>query len=325
MAGMGETPPRVAVILPCLNEGPAIADVVASFRKSLPDAAIHVFDNNSTDNTIDEARAAGALVHRISDQGKGHVLRHAFAQIDSDVYVMADGDGTYDAAMAPRLVGALWERQLDMVIGTRQADRPAASFRGGHLTGNHLFNKLVQRLFGNKFTDIFSGYRALSRPFVKSFPALAGGFEIETEMCLHAIQLGLACEEIQTPYGARAPGSESKLKTVRDGASILWFILRLLSHLRPLFLAMILASLIALVSFGIGIPVVLDYIHTGLVPRLPTAVAAASLMIIATMGLATGIVLDGVAYTQLETKRLAYLAVNRRAPRDQPPPQPTGT
>ena len=303
----------MAVILPCYNEGQAIARVVAEFRAALPAADIYVFDNASTDDTAIQARAAGANVRRIAERGKGNVLRQAFAQIEADVYVVADGDGTYDAAQAPELIAALWTDRLDMVVGTREAAEPGQAYRDGHQTGNRMFNWLIHRLFAGQFLDIFSGYRILSRPFVKSFPALASGFETETEMSLHAIQLGLPCREIATRYGARMDGSQSKLKTYRDGARILWFIVRLLKHLRPLYLATVLGAYIAALSVGVGTPVIVEFLQTDLVPRLPTAMAAAALMIIAVLGVMTGLILDGVAYAQQETKRLAYLAVDRLA------------
>jgi glycosyltransferase involved in cell wall biosynthesis len=303
--------PTVAVILPCFNEAAAIRSVVEQFRSALPEATIYVFDNASTDQTSAEARTAGAIVRKVRARGKGNVIRQAFAQIDADIYVMADGDGTYDAASAPKLVAALVDEQLDMVVGTRDHGAETAAYRPGHVAGNRLFNGVVAALFGQAFADIFSGYRVLSRPFVKSFPALATGFETETEMTLHAIQLGLPTLEVPTRYGARAEGSASKLKTYRDGARILWFIVRLVKHTRPLFLCTMLAGLTAALSLAIGLPVASEFVATGLVPRLPTAVAAASLMVIAMVGLATGLILDGVAYTQLESKRLAYLAVSR--------------
>jgi glycosyltransferase involved in cell wall biosynthesis len=309
--------PHVAVILPCYNEGDAIAAVVADFRKALPAATVYVFDNASIDDTSEKASAAGAVVRLVRQRGKGNVLRQAFAQVEADVYVIADGDGTYDAAHAPELVSTLWNEQLDMVVGTREHRGERGAYRGGHQTGNRAFNWLVQRLFGEAFVDIFSGYRVFSRPFVKSFPALATGFETETEMSLHAIQLGLACVEIPTLYRPRGEAGESKLNTFRDGFRILWFIARLLKHLRPLFLFAVLASLTALASLAIGFGVVVEFMETGLVPRLPTAVAAASLMIIAGVGLATGLILDSVAYTQQETKRLAYLSIDRFAPRQE--------
>lgn len=306
--------PKVAVILPCFNEGAAITGVVEDFRAALPAADIYVFDNNSSDDTAAKAKAAGAIVRRVRQRGKGNVLRQAFAQVEADVYLIADGDGTYDAASAPELVATLWNERLDMVVGKREHGEEHAAYRGGHQAGNRLFNWLVQHLFGEAFADIFSGYRAFSRPFVKSFPALATGFETETEMSLHAIQLGLACVEIPTRYGARDEGSESKLRTYRDGARILWYIVRLLKHTRPLFFFAMLAAVAALASLAMGTGVVIEFLETGLVPRLPTAVAAASLMIIAGLGLGTGLILDSIAYTQQETKRLAYLSISRITP-----------
>ena len=307
--------PHVAVILPCLNEAVVIGAVVADFRQALPQSEIYVFDNGSTDNTGAEAAAAGAIVRRIRQRGKGNVVRQAFAQVDADVYVLADGDGTYDAARAPELVELLWNERLDMVVGAREHQGESGAYRRGHQLGNRLFNWLIHRLFAPTFIDIFSGYRVFSRPFVKSFPALATGFESETEMNLHAIQLGLPCLEVPTRYRSRGEASESKLKTYRDGVRILWFIVRLLKHLRPLFLFATLATLAAALSLTIGLGVIVEFMRTGLVPRLPTAIAAASLMIIAGVSLATGLILDGVAYTQQESKRLAYLSISRLSPR----------
>lgn len=306
----------VAVILPCYNEGRVIRSVVEDFRRAIPQASIYVFDNASSDNTAAEARVAGAIVRPIRARGKGNVVRQAFAQVEADVYVLADGDGTYDAARSPELIAILLDERLDMVVGRREHAGEDGAYREGHQTGNRLFNVIVRRLFGDMFGDIFSGYRVFSRPFVKSFPALATGFETETEMSLHAIQLGLPCVEVATRYRARPAGTASKLRTYRDGGRILWFIVRLLKHLRPLFLFSCFAGAMALISLAIGLPIVGEFLHTGLVPRLPTAVAAASLMIIAAVALVTGVVLDGVAYAQQEVKRLAYLAVERRAPRE---------
>ena len=305
---------RVAVILPCFNEGAAIAGVVRDFRKALPGCAIYVYDNASTDDTAAKARAAGAIVRNVRQRGKGNVVRHAFAQVEADVYLLADGDGTYDAASAPDLVATLWDDHLDMVVGRREHQGASEAYRKGHETGNRTFNWLVRRLFGEGFRDMFSGYRVFSRPFVKSFPALATGFETEAEMSLHAIQLGLACVEIPTPYRPRGEASHSKLRTYRDGARILWFITRLLKHLRPLFFFATLAGIAALVSLALGSRIIAEFVETGLVPRLPTAVAAATIMIIAGVGLATGLILDSVAYAQQETKRLAYLTIDRISP-----------
>jgi glycosyltransferase involved in cell wall biosynthesis len=307
--------PRTAVILPCFNEGRVIATVVEQFRGALPNATIYVFDNASNDDTSARASEAGAIVRLVRQRGKGNVIRQAFAQVEADVYLLADGDGTYDATRAPEIVSALWREHLDMVVATRDHDSESTAYREGHQAGNWMFNLAIRRLFAKTFVDIFSGYRALSRPFVKSFPALATGFETETEMSLHAIQLGLPCLEIATYYRPRDPGSESKLKTYRDGIRILWFIMRLLKHLRPLFLFSVVAALSAALSVAVGLGVIVEFIATGLVPRLPTALAAASLMIIAVISLMTGAILDGVAYTQQESKRLAYLSIGRRAPR----------
>jgi len=304
--------PVIAVILPCYNEGKSIARCVRDFAVALPSAHIYVFDNNSRDDTVAEAERAGAIVHKVVAQGKGNVLRQAFAKLDADCYLIADGDGTYDARRAPELVAKVVDEGFDMVVGVRKSDEEAA-YRGGHVLGNRIFNSIVSSMFAGAFTDIFSGYRAFSRSFVKSFPALASGFETETEMTLHAIQLGLPCAEIATSYRARVSGSASKLRTYHDGARILWFIARLVKHLRPLFLFAAFAGLMALLSVLIGGPVVTEFWHTGLVPRLPTALAAASLMIIAAISLVTGVILDSVAYAQCELKRLAYLAVAPRS------------
>ncbi|MDJ0894682.1 MAG: glycosyltransferase [Alphaproteobacteria bacterium] len=277
------------------------------FRAALPSAQIYVFDNNSSDNTAAIAEAAGAIVCPVRAQGKGHVMRQAFAKVDADIYVMADGDGTYEAAKANDLVQELIRGDLDMVVGVRRHDNPA-SFRPGHLFGNKQFKGLVRFLFAEEIKDIFSGYRVLSRAFVKSFPALATGFETEAEMSLHAIQLELPFCEIDTRYGPRREGTASKLNTFRDGFRILFFILRLLRYMRPMFLFSILSTSVAAISLAIGIPVVLEFLETGLVPRLPTAVAAAALMVIAAIGYVTGLILDNIAYAQREQKRLAYLS-----------------
>lgn len=307
--------PDVAIILPCFNEAHAIRGVVRDFRAALPHSRIYVFDNASTDATAREAASAGAIVKLVRRRGKGNVLRHAFAVVEADVYILADGDGTYDAGRAPELVQLLWNESFDMVVGTREHGGDETAYRNGHVVGNRVFNWIVQGLFGKAFTDIFSGYRVFSRPYVKSFPALAGGFETETEMSLHAIQLGLPCIEVPTHYKSRAEGGSSKLRTFRDGARIFWFIIRLLKHTRPLALFSSLAALFATISLILGIPVAIEFLQTGLVPRLPTAVAAASLMVIAVLSLATGLILDSLAYTQQETKRLAYLAAERFAQR----------
>lgn len=310
----------IAVILPCYNEAHAIEAVVHDMQAALPQAHVHVFDNNSTDHTADKAHAAGAQVHHAHLQGKGNVIRQAFALIDADIYVIADGDGTYDATAAPALVRALIDGEFDMVVGARKERDPNA-YRHGHRAGNRLFNIGVRTLFGREVRDLFSGYRVLSRPFVKSFPALATGFETETELHLHAVSLRLSFAEIDTDYGAREAGSHSKLNSIRDGSRIALYILRLLKHIRPLIFFGGLSAATILLGLVLGLPVVFEYMETGLVLRFPTAFAAASVFVIAAVSLNSGLTLDGVAMAQREHKRLAYLSVERwrsATPTDKP-------
>jgi glycosyltransferase involved in cell wall biosynthesis len=296
----------IAVILPCYNEEAAIGAVVEGFRKELPQARIYVYDNNSKDRTSEVAAAAGAIVRSETLQGKGNVVRRMFADIDADVYLMCDGDITYDAASAPALIAKLVEENLDMVVGCR-IDSEEAAYRAGHRFGNALFTGFVAYLFGNRFTDILSGYRAFSRRFVKSFPALSNGFETETELTVHALQLRMPIGEVDTPYGARLEGSTSKLSTYRDGMRILMMITKLFKNERPLFFFSIIFALLSLVALGLSLPLLLTYLETGLVPRLPTAVLAASIMLLAFLALTCGIVLDTVTHGRREIKRLAYL------------------
>lgn len=300
--------PRRAVVIPCFNEATTIGDVVRSFRAALPDASIHVFDNNSSDGTAAVARAAGARIHQVRLQGKGHVVRRMFADVEADTYVLVDGDGTYDAAAAPRLVGALESGGLDMVNASRVHEARAA-YRRGHVAGNRVLTFLVARLFGDRLGDLLSGYRAFSRRFVKSFPALSGGFEIETELSVHALALNMPIGEIATAYGARPSGSESKLNTWRDGARILRAIVVLAKQEKPLlFFTAIGAGLLA-ASLGIGLPVVLGFLRTGLVPRLPSAVLATGLAILSFLSFACGLILDSVTRGRLEARHMAYLAI----------------
>ncbi len=303
LAGM-----EVAVILPCYNEEASIAAVVAAFRRELPDARVYVYDNNSRDRTAERAAAAGAIVRRESLQGKGNVVRRMFADVDADIYLMCDGDITYDAASAPALIAKLVDENLDMVVGCR-VDSAAAAYRAGHRLGNALFTTFVARLFGNRFTDILSGYRVFSRRYVKSFPALSNGFEIETELTVHALQLRMPIGELETPYGARLEGSQSKLSTYRDGLRILLMITKLFKNERPLCFFTILCAVLLLVSLGLAVPVVLTYLETGLVPRLPTAVLAASTTLLGFVALTCGLVLDTVTHGRREIKRLAYLTI----------------
>jgi glycosyltransferase involved in cell wall biosynthesis len=299
---------RVAVLIPCYNESVAISGVVAGFRAALPDASIFVYDNNSSDGTAARATAAGACVRREARQGKGFVVRRMFADIDADVLVLVDGDGTYDAAAAPAMVALLLREQLDMVTGVRQHAQ-AAAYRPGHVFGNAMLTGLVGRLFGAELADMLSGYRVFSRRFVKSFPALSGGFETETEFTVHALELAMPTGEYPIAYRERPTGSASKLHTVRDGIRISRLILLLVKDERPIPFFSVTAAALLLAGLGIGIPVVLEFLRTGLVPRLPTAIVAASLVMLCFLSLACGLILDSVARGRREMKRLAYLAI----------------
>jgi len=305
------TSPRIAVLLPCYNEEAAIAQTVAGFRAVLPDATIYVYDNNSRDRTIDVARAAGAIVRTERIQGKGNVVRRMFADIDADIYVMADGDATYDASSAPALVARVLDEQLDMVVGARvtQAD---AAYRRGHKMGNALLTGMLARLFGRSFTDILSGYRVFSRRFVKSFPVLSSGFEIETEISVHALELKMPVAEIETPYFARPEGSESKLSTYGDGFRILSTIIQLYRLERPVLFFGSIGALLAGLAVILAIPLIITYMHTHLVPRFPTAILVTGLVILASLNLFAGIILDTVVRGRREVRRLAYLS--HRAP-----------
>src|SRR5688572_10185383 len=300
--------PRIAVLLPCYNEEAAIGQVIAGFRKALPGAAIYVYDNNSRDRTIALAAKSGATVRAERMQGKGHVVRRMFADVEADVYVMADGDLTYDPKAAPAMVAQLLREQLDMVVGTRQHEAKAA-YRGGHVIGNRLFTGLLARLFGRSFSDIFSGYRVFSRRFVKSFPVLSEGFEIETEMSVHALELRMPIGEVETAYGARPEGSESKLSTVRDGWRILKTIATLYRIERPVLFYGTIGALLLVVAILLAIPLVVTYLDTGLVPRFPTAILVTGMVIVAVLCFFAGLILDTVTRGRREMRRLAYLAL----------------
>jgi glycosyltransferase involved in cell wall biosynthesis len=302
-------PGKIAILIPCFNEASTIATVVRDFAKALPEATIYVYDNNSTDGTGDAARKAGAVVRRETQQGKGHVVRRMFADIEADIYLMTDGDQTYDPASARALVDRLVADRLDMVVGTRIADGRSVAYRPGHRTGNRLLTGFVARLFGDRFTDIFSGYRAFSRRFVKSFPALSNGFEIETELTVHALELALPSGEISTPYRARPEGSSSKLSTLGDGILIVLTIFQLLRDVRPLSFFSGVAAILAVLALALSYPLAVTYLETGLVPRFPTAILATGIMLIAFVSATCGVILDSVARGRLETKRLAYLAL----------------
>ena len=299
--------PRVAVLLPCYNEQAAIARTIAGFRAALPGAAIYVYDNNSSDGTVAEASKAGAVVRTERMQGKGHVVRRMFADVDADVYLMADGDLTYDPAAAPEMVRLLVDERLDMVVGTRQHDAKDA-YRGGHVLGNRLFTSLLARLFGRSFSDIFSGYRVFSRRFVKSFPVLSEGFEIETEISVHALELRMPIGEVATAYGARPEGSESKLSTWRDGWRILKTIGTLYRVERPVLFYGTIGALLLVAAIILAVPLVLTYLEIGEVPRFPTAILATGMVIVAVLCFFAGLILDTVTRGRREMRRLAYLA-----------------
>ncbi|WP_315773431.1 MULTISPECIES: glycosyltransferase family 2 protein [unclassified Bradyrhizobium] len=298
---------RIAVLVPCYNEEAAVATVVRDFKQALPTATVYVYDNNSKDRTIEVARAAGAEVRSERRQGKGHVVRRMFADVDADIYVLVDGDATYDAPSAPGMIARLVSERLDMVVGLR-VDQEQAAYRMGHRTGNWMLTSFLAEVFGQAFKDILSGYRVFSRRFVKSFPVLSDGFEIETELTVHALELALPVAELATPYYARPEGSVSKLNTWRDGFRILGTILKLYRSEKPLRFFTAIGIFLALVSIGFAIPIFVTYIETGLVPRLPTAVLSMGLMIMALLSASSGLVLDTVTRGRREMKLLAYLS-----------------
>jgi glycosyltransferase involved in cell wall biosynthesis len=296
------------VLLPCYNEEAAIAATVAGFRAALPGATIYVYDNNSRDRTREIAAEAGAVVRSERQQGKGHVVRRMFADVDADVYVMADGDLTYDPQAAPAMVDLLLAEQLDMVVGTRRHEAKQA-YRGGHVLGNRLFTGLLAGLFGRSFSDIFSGYRVFSRRFVKSFPVLSSGFEIETEISVHALELRMPVGEVETIYAARPEGSESKLSTFSDGWRILRTIVTLYRVERPALFYGTIGALLLIAAVLLAIPLVVTYMHTGLVPRVPTAILVTGMTIVAVLCFFAGLILDTVTRGRREVRRLAYLAL----------------
>ncbi|KQT26881.1 MULTISPECIES: glycosyltransferase family 2 protein [unclassified Bradyrhizobium] len=304
---MTSTQLRIAVLVPCYNEEATVAAVVAGFRKALPSAEIYVYDNNSRDRTAAVAREAGAIVRSEGRQGKGHVVRRMFADVEADVYVLVDGDATYDAPSAPRMIDRLLDDHLDMVVGLR-IDQVQSAYRFGHRAGNRMLTGFLSSTFGHAFKDILSGYRVFSRRFVKSFPVLSDGFEIETELAVYALELSLPVAELETPYYARPEGSFSKLNTWRDGFRILGTMLKLYRSERPLRFFTAIGILLALASVILAIPIVITFIETGLVPRLPTAVLSMGLMIMALLSASSGLVLDTVTRGRREMKMLAYLS-----------------
>jgi len=299
------TPPKIAVLLPCYNEEAAVAEVVRGFRAALPSSEIYVYDNNSKDRTVERAIEAGAIVRRERRQGKGNVVRRMLADVEADIYLMADGDLTYDPLAAPLLVERLVSQQLDMVVATREGDGMLA--RKGHAAGNRMFNGMITRLFGTGFTDILSGYRVVSRRFAKSFPTASNGFEIETELAVHALDLRLAVDEIPVRYGKRPENSTSKLSTFRDGFRILWTIAMMYRALKPFKFFGAIGAGLALASVLLAAPVIATFLETGLVPRFPTAILAASVMQLAVLSLVCGVIVEAVAEGRREAKRLRYL------------------
>jgi glycosyltransferase involved in cell wall biosynthesis len=302
---------EIAVLVPCYNEERAIARVVSDFRAALPAATVYVYDNNSTDGTVEAARAAGAVVRGETHQGKGYVVRRMFNDIEADIYVLVDGDATYDAPSATAMIDTLVADRLDMVVATR-LDREAAAYRTGHRAGNRLLTGFITHIFGRAFTDILSGYRVFSRRFVKSFPILSGGFEIETELTVHALELELPVGEVATPYYSRPEGSTSKLSTWHDGFRILWTVLKLYRAERPLALFGSFGLALIIMAIGLAIPLIVTYLQEGIVPRLPTAVLSTGLMLLAFLSVACGLILDTVTRGRRELKLIAYLAL--RAP-----------
>ena len=303
-----QSQPRIAVLLPCFNEEATIAATVEGFRAALPTAAIYVYDNNSSDRTREIAAAGGAAVRSERQQGKGHVVRRMFADVDADVYVMADGDLTYDPKSAQAMVDLLLAEQMDMVVGTRKHQEKDA-YRGGHVLGNKLFTGILAGLFGRSFSDIFSGYRVFSRRFVKSFPVLSSGFEIETEISVHALELRMPVGEVETAYGSRPEGSESKLSTYGDGWRILKTIGTLYRIERPVLFFGLIGAVLLVAALILSVPLILTYLDTGLVPRVPTAILITGMTIIAVLCFFAGLILDTVTRGRREMRRLAYLAL----------------
>lgn len=300
---------HIALIVPCYNEEAAIATVIQDFQKAIPSISIYVFDNNSTDRTQEVARSAGATVFQVQKKGKGNVVRRMFADIDADYYIMVDGDATYDASCAGDMVNRLIADNLDMLVGCRTDGGEKANYRRGHRFGNRLLTGSVKNIFGGEFTDMLSGYRVFSRRYVKSFPSLSAGFEIETELTVHALEMAMPYGEMDTIYGARPEGSASKLSTYRDGIRILRTIGRLYMFERPLACFSIISVLLALLALILATPLLIDYLDNGMVPRLPTAILATGLAIVSLLMFVAGIILDSLTRARREMRRFAYLAI----------------
>ena len=299
---------NIAVLIPCYNEESTILSVVNDFKNTLPEAVVYVYDNASTDNTSKVAKSAGAIVRAETKKGKGNVVSRMFADIEADVYIMVDGDNTYEASKCPEMINQLINENLDMVVATRITDNSGGEYRWGHVFGNWMLTRSVSLIFGHGFTDMLSGYRVMSRRFVKSFPIMSQGFEIETEMTVHALQVGASYQEIETMYDSRPEGSESKLNTFKDGFRILWMILLLFKGEKPFQFFGLLSLLFFVVSITLSIPLFTTYIETGLVPKIPTAVLSTGLMILSFFSLISGVILDSMSRLKLEGKRANYLS-----------------
>ncbi len=309
---------RVAVLIPCFNEEKTIGKVVGDFQKALPDSGIYVYNNRSTDRTAEIATAAGAIVRNETHPGKGNVVRRMFADIEADIYVLVDGDDTYHAPSAPIMVQKLIEEHLDMVVGTRLSDYSAKAFRPGHRFGNDMLTGFLGMLFGRNCTDILSGYRVFSRRFVKSFPAVSKGFETESELTIHALELRMPIGEMTTPYQTRPQDSVSKLRTYRDGLRILVMILIMFKEERPVTFFSLVFGFLSMLSLLLVYPIVITYLETGLVPRFPTAILSTGIMILAFLSLTCGFILDTVTRGRRELKRLIYLSIPGIAGTDSP-------
>ncbi|MBN8482235.1 MAG: glycosyltransferase [Xanthomonadales bacterium] len=312
MMHSGSARPRIAILVPCYNEGVTIGKVVRDFKAALPAAAVHVYDNNSRDDSIAAAIEAGALVRSVACQGKGNVVRRLFADVEADIYVLVDGDDTYDAASAPAMIEALRSSGADTVVGVRRPLDSKLAWRPGHAFGNRMLTGFLGVLFGRPCRDILSGYRVFTRRFVKSFPVLSAGFEIETELTVHALELRMAVAEVETPYGERPEGSVSKLNTIRDGVRILATIIRLFSAERPLVFYGVTAAVLLALALVLALPIVVTYTQTGLVPRFPTAILATGIALLSALSFFSGLILDTVTRGRRELKMLAYLGTGSR-------------
>ena len=299
---------RIAVCIPCFNEEKTIGNVINDFKSNLPEADIYVYDNLSTDKTAEVALEAGAIVRCETERGKGNVMRRMFADIESDIYIMIDGDNTYDVSIVNSMVEMLISNNLDLIVATRNAKNPENAYRNGHVFGNWALTKTVSSIFQNGFTDMLSGYRAMSRRFVKSFPISSKGFEIETEMNIHALQLSAPFDEIESNYDSRPLGSESKLSTWLDGIKILFTIIILFKELKPFLFYGFISLIFTSISIILAIPILQTWIDTGLVPRFPTAILSTGIMILAFLTLSAGLILDSLSRARLDEKRLRYLS-----------------